>query len=430
MHVEGEQLNYFRVLTMTEFDGVKWSPHHRAPHKRITYVPPEELGDYMRRRISVKNASFLEKLIPCDGPVVDLGGNFFARPLVNLYGDLFCQVMWNTANNTYEYYIPKKRKPEPLYQGMIYWHTNYPPQSKRLHAWVDKIVAGISDPWLQARSLETYLQTNFTYELGGPELNRLNPVDDFVFNQKKGHCERFASALTLMLRMKGIPSRIVVGYVPGVRNLLSGGYNIRYSDAHAWTEAYFRTRGWVQMDATPRSTMGDIFGWRTLLDDIDLAWTMYVVNYDAPTQSQLFSSITSTIAIAVYYLEMASVWILVIAIGTGLFLFLRKKNPGTAKKSKRRLTPAETSILANHCYETMMAMLMKRGFCRNLSQTPMEFLTVTAPHVGVIQDSVAYVTQLFCHVRYGTYSMSENEQNKLKNELQRIREWANTRTRS
>ena len=423
MHVEGEKLNYFRIASLTDFDGVKWYKNPRSGSKRVEYLPPEALTNYFHRRITVKNTLFLEKNLPCDGPVANLGGNFFARPTVNLYGDLFTQIMWNTSNNKYEYWTPKEKKPEPLYSGFVYRHTNHPPQSARLHALVDRVVSTSSDRFRQAKALELYLKTNLTYEIGGAELNSSNPVDDFVFNKKRGHCERFSSALTLMLRMCGIPSRVVVGYVPTTRNILSGGFNIRYNDAHAWTEAYIPNQGWVLMDATPSSAFSRGSRWRTLLDDLDLAWAMYVVNYDAPAQNKVFSSIMSAVGLAALYLEKASFWLLTLLVGLLVFLLLRPLRLKRSATLKKQLTPTETIALANHYYGDMLALLSSVGMNRNVSETPLEFLNASAPRLNAIQNSVAFITQMFCRVRYGTYKIDLSEHDRLANELQLIRRW-------
>src|SRR5436190_6496547 len=136
-----------------------------------------------------------------------------------------------------------------------------------------------------------YLQRHFTYKLGAPELNRLNAVEDFIFNRREGHCERFAATLALLLRMKGIPSRVAIGYLPRSRSLVSDWYNVRFNDAHAWTEAYFDGLGWRRLDATPAATLrAPGWGLGDLVDTLDLAWSLHVVNFDSGTQRFLLTA--------------------------------------------------------------------------------------------------------------------------------------------
>lgn len=80
---------------------------------------------------------------------------------------------------------------------------------------------------------------------------KIDPVEDFIVNRKTGHCEYFASALALMLRAVGIPSRIVSGFKGGSVNVLSGNYEVEQRHAHVWVEAYDGLGGWKRVDPTP-----------------------------------------------------------------------------------------------------------------------------------------------------------------------------------
>src|SRR5258705_2320352 len=76
---------------------------------------------------------------------------------------------------------------------------------------------------------------------GGPD-----PLADFLFHVKAGHCEYFSTAMTVMLRTRGIAARVVNGFLPGEYNEASGAYTVRQSDAHSWVEVYFpRTNSWL-----------------------------------------------------------------------------------------------------------------------------------------------------------------------------------------
>ena len=79
-----------------------------------------------------------------------------------------------------------------------------------------------------------------------------DPVADFLFNVKAGHCEYFATAMAVMLRTRGVVARVVNGFLPGEYNEAAGAYTVRQSDAHSWVEVYFpETRSWVTFDPTP-----------------------------------------------------------------------------------------------------------------------------------------------------------------------------------
>ena len=115
-----------------------------------------------------------------------------------------------------------------------------------------RIVADIdeNDPIGRARALEAYLRdsTEFQYELQPVERDPgVDPVEDFVTRHRIGHCEFFASALALMLRQVGIPSRLVVGYKGGEWTDQSY-YLVRNLHAHAWVEAYIEPSDDVARD--------------------------------------------------------------------------------------------------------------------------------------------------------------------------------------
>jgi transglutaminase-like putative cysteine protease len=79
-----------------------------------------------------------------------------------------------------------------------------------------------------------------------------DPLADFLFHVKQGHCEYFATALGVMLRTQGIATRVVNGFLPGEYNQAAGAFTVRQSDAHSWVEVYFpQTNSWVTFDPTP-----------------------------------------------------------------------------------------------------------------------------------------------------------------------------------
>ncbi|WP_426751837.1 transglutaminase TgpA family protein [Myxococcus sp. Y35] len=111
-----------------------------------------------------------------------------------------------------------------------------------------RVLNGERDPLAAAQKLSAWLQREYSYtlELGGEVPD---PVADFLFQRKQGHCEHFATALTLMLRTQGMRARLATGFFGGER--VTGGYVVRAGDAHAWTHVLVPGRGFVTVDATP-----------------------------------------------------------------------------------------------------------------------------------------------------------------------------------
>lgn len=145
------------------------------------------------------------------------------------------------------------------------------------------------DPLDAATAIEAYLSTRlgYTRELAGEVAD---PIADFVFSRKKGHCELFSSTMVLMLRSLGVAARNVTGYYGG--QLTSAGYYaVRAGDAHSWVEVYFPGVGFVQFDPTPATDRGSQLDtvWSRLVlawDTVQQRWRAFVVDYDLLSQAQ------------------------------------------------------------------------------------------------------------------------------------------------
>ena len=97
------------------------------------------------------------------------------------------------------------------------------------------------------RGLDVFRQPGFFYTLTPPPLGQ-HSADEFIFETKEGFCEHYASAFAIMMRMAGLPTRIVTGYQGGELNSMGDYYIIRQSDAHAWTEVWTPEEGWIRVD--------------------------------------------------------------------------------------------------------------------------------------------------------------------------------------
>jgi hypothetical protein len=142
----------------------------------------------------------------------------------------------------------------------------------------------------KAVAIERYLRTNFGYTLQLPRTAPRDPLANFLFQRKAGHCEYFASSMAVMLRTLGIPSRIVNGFRTGEFNDLTSQYLVRASNAHSWVEAYFPGYGWISFDPTPAAPVAAHTGWSRAMLYVDAMasfWREWVVSYDISHQQSL-----------------------------------------------------------------------------------------------------------------------------------------------
>jgi hypothetical protein len=159
-------------------------------------------------------------------------------------------------------------------------------------------LAGTDDLPLAQRmalTLETHLRDSgiYAYSLNMAVADPdIDPVEDFLFNRQRGHCEYFASALVLMLRAVDVPSRLVTGFKGADRLGSTGSYEVQQRHAHAWVEAYIDEK-WMVLDPTPAARDDDVRErlagagfWRNARQSISSMWSNYVVSLSLTRQQQ------------------------------------------------------------------------------------------------------------------------------------------------
>ena len=219
--------------------------------------------------------------------------------------------------------LPKLRK----INQAIFLNTESSPTA-RLQALVTQWRSeSSSDEEIVQRAYNYFNQQPFNYSLTPPTLDEETPLDDFIFNRKTGYCEHFASAFTTLMRWSGIPARVVVGYQGGKFNKAGNYIEVRYSDAHAWSEVWVNEQ-WQRVDPTAAISPERIeFGMDALLElwdgnslsnnsakslsdflnpsgstlylqklkdswgNISYQWNKWVVNYDKEKQVQLLEKL-------------------------------------------------------------------------------------------------------------------------------------------
>jgi transglutaminase-like putative cysteine protease len=185
---------------------------------------------------------------------------------------------------------------------------NYPPQMgaylsvpKTLDLRIPRLAADITKSattnYDRAAKIETYLKSHYGYTLQLTSTPVPDPLANFLFERRQGHCEYFASSMAVMLRTLGIPSRVVNGFRSDEFNDLTGNYVVRAKDAHSWVEAYFPGYGWQTFDPTPAGAVGTPQGWSRAmlyLDAMSSFWREWVIDYDAAHQFSVAQAAASS----------------------------------------------------------------------------------------------------------------------------------------
>jgi hypothetical protein len=413
--VYADNLKYFKMLSMDKFNGDLWSiGSYGYLHKR-NFRRHKNLTNYHYRKVDVKYEKFESRFLPSDGNVFYIEGNFFDDPALTRVGNITIPENINRSNKTYEYWCnpaPKAFHLAVRYRKML---TRIKGYSSKLENWLLEIIKNDQTKYDKAVTVRNYLKTNFKYELGAPELDKKYPVENFIFYEKRGHCERFASALAVLLRVIDIPTLVTVGYRARERNEVGDYYNIRAGDAHAWTEAYFEDKGWVILDATP---VADIAvnrgesrkGVKWMLDYLEYIWYSKIVNLSYGEQLYLFNSIGVCIEMISTFLSKFFVYILFI-LGALLIMFIILKS-----FNKKLLNlkfyfnfKKKREIKVEHFYGRMLKILFKYKIHKKEVLTPIEFILELKNNNVAYFAEIKYITDIFCKMKYGQKQISVKE---------------------
>jgi protein-glutamine gamma-glutamyltransferase len=166
-------------------------------------------------------------------------------------------------------------------------YLRLPTTDARVSQLATKITGSAHNEYDKAAVIENYLKTHYAYTLELPRTLVKDPIANFLFERRRGHCEYFASSMAVMLRTLGIPSRVVNGFRSDEFNDLTGNYVIRAKDAHSWVEAYFPGYGWQTFDPTPAGNGGIPQGLERVglyVDAMASFWREWIVSYDSTHQ--------------------------------------------------------------------------------------------------------------------------------------------------
>jgi hypothetical protein len=276
--------NRFKASVFDRFDEGTWK-RSRRPTVSINRSPDglfhlsrERIGAWMSVWQRTMGNSRL--ILPVETRSVDLAGNSLAL------SDSGVVMFMLPPPGTAEYRVAVGAGPlisgaPPSERGESLDLSGVSPEIRAL---AGEVISG-DGPLARISSIERYLLENFNYtvDLGGQPTDR--PVERFLFETREGHCEYFVSAMVLMLRSQGIPSRVVTGYLGADYNDWQKYFIVRQSHAHAWVEAWVDDVGWQMFDPTPASgrPSATSTGFGALLDQawdaVLFRWDRYVLTY-------------------------------------------------------------------------------------------------------------------------------------------------------
>jgi hypothetical protein len=314
-----------------------------------------------------------------------------------------------------------------------------PPDDQRIVGLAGEVTQNTLTVYEKAKAIEAHLRTGYRYSLDVKSTSGRSPIDDFLFGQKTGYCEHFATAMVLMLRSLEIPSRLVTGFLRGEWNEYGGYYIVRQRDAHAWVEVYFPESGWVTFDPTPPS-LPDIMGWTMAvshyLDSLRIRWERYIINYSSLDQvmalskakdqtDSLWDSLQQEWAEALRGIHSTaqtafraiadpprSAWILFLAlIATAALLTLLIKRPRSRTLKLNARTHSDKQ--STQFYLLMLQILESKGMAKKQHLTPTEFLKSLFLSPQEL-EKVKEITHTYYRTRFSGKGMTLNERRRME----------------
>ena len=463
---------HWRGIVLTNFDGHSWS----TPALGQTVIEPDATGEYYFGAPARAGDRFNPLLYTVLMEPIATDAIFIAPPVETLHGKFGADSMrpgglpshgYLFMDRTGSFFNPSHNNSKIRYQGAARLPLvtpsdlrkdppDYPQEIRdsylqlprldpRVKKLAENITARSTNDYDKAANIQRYLIANYAYTLNLTSAGK-DPLAYFLFARRAGHCEYFATAMTIMLRSIGVPARYVTGFLPGEYNDVGGDYIIRGSDAHAWVEVYFSDYGWMTFDPTPpgNEKRGLFNQFSLYWDWFQLSWNEWVINYDFSHQLTLgrnardSTRIWSERAHALYRREQEKILRGILAfdrrteaspyflpgvlICLVVLLFVMRGRSmiryAVARWSLRARRSGDlTASLASLEYTEMLRLLEKRGWTKSPSQTPLEF--ASAIPATDLSAPITQLTDMYQSARFGNHPAPIEQMSKL---LRSIRE--------
>lgn len=307
------------------------------------------------------------------------------------------------------------------------------PQARKL---VEQLRRQNHDDEALVGAVLNYFEQQPFYYTREPPLLFDDPVDEFLFETRRGYCEHYASAFTVMMRQAGIPARVVTGYYGGQINPLDDYMIVSQASAHAWSEVWLQDRGWVRIDPTAaippsrvessedlarrrpalreqldarrnwwqRSLRQAVFAW----DALNNRWQQWVIGYNSSQQNALLRALglekVGWKGLVMLLITTMVVALLIVA----AILFLRR--------------PAMNNRL-DRLYRRFLRKLAQKGINKRPAETPSAFGQRAAEQEPEVAEHIEHVTRLYLHLRYARLSVTQ-EQAQLKQLAREVRRFS------
>ncbi len=407
---------YWRGVVMSSGSGLEWE----APRNVLTETRrARAAGEPIRQRITIEphNSGWMFAL---DRPVQAPPGTTVAL------GDYVWS--YRPIRKTRQYEVTsypelvQRELTQPELQKFLAVADSVSPAVRELaQSWA----ATSTDPRAVLKTaLEYFQQQGFRYSLSPGEYGEENGLDDFLFNRRVGFCEHYAGSFATLMRLAGVPSRVVAGYLGGEFNAYGGFLIVRQSDAHAWCEVWLPELGWQRVDVTSviapdrvnlgfqsflerraatgqerlptgqAALSGRLKRWPILSDvseawdSVNYAWDTRVLSFDAEEQLSLMSTLGLGNSTPIWLLiRTAMVALALVGLVVGYAVWMRWSTR-TAGDRVRDL------------YQRFCVKAARAGVQRSPAEGPRDFSARAARLLPAESQRIARITDAYVALRY------------------------------
>ncbi|OGR84353.1 MAG: hypothetical protein A2901_02515 [Elusimicrobia bacterium RIFCSPLOWO2_01_FULL_54_10] len=437
----GEGFLYLRGQALSSFDGRAWTAGKRQETRmdRNTYktralkmsrltenrfqISPPREGPKIRQKIFLESvdtsllfaAPRLESLTAKFPGIVVYDDGSVSRP-AGFKGRAAYQAVSSRGG---------EQTPGPADDEEIERNLAVPQNSGKIADLGGKIFSRRDSSIVKARKIERHLRESYRYTLDLQGAIAENPLEDFLFVSKEGHCEYFASAMALLLRTAGIPARMATGFLMDEMNTSGSYYIVRGEDAHAWVEGLV-DGAWARFDPTPRATRfeaDNISLWaraRQEVDRLNFLWIYHVLGYDQEYQQRVAVKVASKLDpdLTKIRSKLKFPWKKALAVlgFASLAMVFWKFMPRLESSSKQGKTRASARF-----YKEMLDALAKRGHLKADGETPNEFAMRIEPVIPGASDDVKAITDVFCNSRYGNLQLNSDRMSQIHERVKTLK---------
>jgi len=315
---------------------------------------------------------------------------------------------------------------------------------QRVFDLAEQLAAGYDNPYDIAKAIETYVR-GYAYndQISGPKPGQ-DAADYFLFEEKQGYCDYYATSMAVMLRHLGIPARLAQGYATGEYDDFTGSYRLLEKDAHSWVEVYFPTYGWIQFEPTAsepvlkrqsESVLPPGPGGRVSVKDQQQHQQEENRNIPVPEETLpranftsplgLWQQLSSSLGIMLLTLALAGLMI----VGVLLWRLLRAPRPG-ARVRRRIRKPSQDFV--ETLWERLLWWARHLDVPQSASLTPQEQAAAFARVLPQVSDDVIALSQLYARDKYSPHPLQSDDLDRaqftwLKLRSQFVRAWLNHR---